>query len=865
MQPSFGRFLWRNTARAQFGLLGLAVASFPFLWLYYEMPKEIIALISGAMGSAYRFCGIPLPAAIFGVAITADMVLAGQCVLLLLLVLVNQRFRLAINRLRCLTAERALRRIRFQILGLVLRFPLHAFRQRTAGETMAAMGGDLDALSQHVGDAVAVPAYQGGTLLVIMTFLFLQDPLMALGAVLLYPASMLIVPRLQRRVNALSRERGRLNRGFGERIDETFRLITDIHAQGQDRWTKAWIGARLAEIFAIRLTIHGEKFAIKTVNTLVQQAGPILFYALGGVLVLEGRLGIGTLVAVLAAHKDMATPWRELLDWYQAREDARVKYETTLRLFNRPDLRPAPVEAAGPALNLRGEAVAIEDLTVRDEGEATLLDRVFLTLAPGRLTAIVGPTGSGRDVLGQVIAGLIDRAGGHVTIAGRPVDDPAVARRLAYVGAGSGLQAGPIAGNLIFGLRHAPALLSPTSHTLPPALEEAARAGNPTDPVDADWIDYAAAGVADRAALETRMIALLARLGFDDSLLRLGLQSSLAPGRAQDLAAGLITARAALAERLAASGEAALIARFTPEAYNDHATLAENLLFGLPHDGTLVPERLADEPFIRQFLTKTGLIEPLLAAGRRIAALMVELFADLDPGHEMVRRFALVSAPELRRLKAIAGLEDGALGKPDRQLLLNLPFRVIVARHRLNAIDDSLKAAIVAARQPLAAALPAKLAASIARFEPDAINPAASVLDNVLFGRIAADRAGAASRVPALAAQVLEDLGLGPAVRRLGLDFDVGVGGARLNAGERQRLILARSLLRRPDVIVLDDMLGTLDSACRTSVMDILREEATAGACVIATMGDAGHAAGFDRVVTMDRGRVIRPADGEVT
>ena len=429
MQPSFGRFLWRNTARAQFSLFGLSVASFPFLWLYYEMPKEIIALISGAMGTAYRFCGIALPATIFGTPITADMVLTGQCVFLLLLVLVNQRFRLAINRLRCLTAERALRRIRFQILGLVLRFPLHAFRQRTAGETMAAMGGDLDALSQHVGDAVAVPAYQGGTLLVIMTFLFLQDPLMALGAVLLYPASMLIVPRLQRRVNALSRERGRLNRGFGERIDETFRLITDIHAQGQDRWTKAWIGARLAEIFAIRLTIHGEKFAIKTVNTLVQQAGPILFYALGGMLVLEGRLGIGTLVAVLAAHKDMATPWRELLDWYQAREDARVKYETTLRLFNRPDLRPAPAEAAGPPLNLRGEAIAIEDLTIRDEGEATLLDRVFLTLAPGRLTAIVGPTGSGRDTLGPVIAGLIDRAGGHVTIAGRPVDDPAVARR----------------------------------------------------------------------------------------------------------------------------------------------------------------------------------------------------------------------------------------------------------------------------------------------------------------------------------------------------------------------------------------------------------------------------------------------------
>ncbi|TDP48863.1 ABC transporter ATP-binding protein [Zavarzinia compransoris] len=855
MQPTFARFLWRHTARSQFALLGIAFASFPFLWLYYEMPKEIVALIGGGMTGGFRVFGLALPA---GLSLTTEGMLAGQCALLLLLVLINQRFRLAINRLRCLTAERALRRIRFEILSLVLRFPLHAFRQRTAGETMATMGGELDALSMHVGDAVAVPAYQGGTLVVILTFLFLQDPLMALGAMLLYPASMLIVPRLQRRVNALSRRRGILMRGFGERIDETFRLITDIHANGQVRWTRAWIGARLGEIFAIRLSIHGEKFAIKTVNTLVQQAGPILFYALGGILVLEGRLGIGTLVAVLAAHKDMAAPWRELLDWYQAREDAEVKYDTTLRLFNRPDLRPAPgAETEIPSL--RGSSITVEDLTVRDEGEAILLDRVFLTVAAGRLTAIAGPTGSGREVLAQALAGLIEPAGGHIAVGGHRVADlsmQAAGRHLAYVGPGSGLHAGSIRSNLVFGLRRAPPAGAPT-----PAQDEAARAGNPADAADADWIDYAAAGVADRAGLDTRMIALLARLGFDDSLLRLGLQSSLTASQEPALAAGLIAARAALAERLAAGGDEALIARFDPERYNDHATLAENLLFGLPRDGTLVPERLADHPFIQDFLARAGLLDRLLEAGRRIAGVMVELFADLDPGHEMVRRFALVSAQELRRLKVIAGLGPVPPAKGDRQLLLNLPFRVVAARHRLNAIDDGLKAAVVAARQPLAAALPPALAAGISRFEPAAINPAASILDNVLYGRIALDRAGASTRVPQLAAQVLEDLDLGPAIRRLGLAFDVGIGGARLAPGERQRLILARTLLRGPDVIVLDDVLGTLDSACRSSVMDILREEAAAGACVVATVGDAGHAQGFDRVVTMERGRVMRPEE----
>ncbi len=112
------------------------------------------------------------------------------------------------------------------------------------------------------------------------------------------------------------------------------------------------------------------------------------------------------------------------------------------------------------------------------------------------------------------------------------------------------------------------------------------------------------------------------------------------------------------------------------------------------------------------------------------------------------------------------------------------------------------------------------------------------------------------------ATEGVQPLSAQPASRLLGLDFEVGIAGARLSLGERQRVALARVLLRRPDVIVLDDVLGALDSTCRADILAILRDEAAAGVTVVAALGDPGHAEGFDRIITLENGRILQHGDG---
>ena len=91
--------------------------------------------------------------------------------------------------------------------------------------------------------------------------------------------------------------------------------------------------------------------------------------------------------------------------------------------------------------------------------------------------------------------------------------------------------------------------------------------------------------------------------------------------------------------------------------------------------------------------------------------------------------------------------------------------------------------------------LPDDLRGSVAFFDADAYNPAASVQDNILFGKLVYGRQQAQRQIGALIAEVVDDLRLRSEIVDLGLDFNVGIGGSRLSVPQRQKLAIARALL----------------------------------------------------------------------
>jgi putative ABC transport system ATP-binding protein len=238
---------------------------------------------------------------------------------------------------------------------------------------------------------------------------------------------------------------------------------------------------------------------------------------------------------------------------------------------------------------------------------------------------------------------------------------------------------------------------------------------------------------------------------------------------------------------------------------------------------------------------------------------MVELFSGLPPGHEFFAQYSFIRQEDLPQfeviLKRVGEVGLKGLREDERLPLIALPFRLIASRHRLGLIDETFEARVVEARHHFAAHLPHELRGAIEFFDPAAYNGAASLQDNILFGKIVTGQAGATARITALVRELLDELGLRPLVVNIGLDYQVGVGGARLAVADRQKIALARALLKRPALLVVDQAVSALDTASQMRVLEgILAERKGQG--VIWVLHRADLAERFDQVLVMERGKL---------
>ena len=95
-------------------------------------------------------------------------------------------------------------------------------------------------------------------------------------------------------------------------------------------------------------------------------------------------------------------------------------------------------------------------------------------------------------------------------------------------------------------------------------------------------------------------------------------------------------------------------------------------------------------------------------------------------------------------------------------------------------------------------------------------------------------------------------------VRRLpdGLDAPVEQGGANFSGGQRQRLTIARALVRRPDILILDDSASALDFATDAALRRALRQQPGA-ATVFLVSQRVNTVRSADRILVLDDGRLV--------
>ena len=324
--------------------------------------------------------------------------------------------------------------LRAALFDHVQRMPVLFFTRTQTGTLISRLNNDVigaqraftGTLGTVVGNVIAL----AGTL----AAMFLLEWRLTLLAVAIVPLFVLPARRVGRRLQAITREGMDLNASMNDTMTERFnvagallvKLFGRHDAEARDFGRRA---GRVRDI-GVRSAMYSRVFLIAL--TFVGASGTAVVYWLGGHLTIDGGLTAGTLVALGLYTVRIYVPLTSLSN---ARVDVMTAFVSFERVFEVLDA-PNPITDAPGARDLTdpegrvrfdrvrfaypaGDGAGLESLGFDGGGgSGDVLADLDLEIPPGRMVAVVGPSGAGKTTMASLIPRLHDVTGGAVLVDG---------------------------------------------------------------------------------------------------------------------------------------------------------------------------------------------------------------------------------------------------------------------------------------------------------------------------------------------------------------------------------------------------------------------------------------------------------------
>ncbi|GAA1815231.1 ABC transporter ATP-binding protein [Actinomadura chokoriensis] len=341
--------------------------------------------------------------------------------------------------------------LRSQVFAHVQRQPVAFFMRAQTGSLVSRLNNDVigaqraltTTLSSVVSNVISL-------VLVLATMLFLSWQV-TLIALLLLPIFILPAKWVGKRLQRVSREQMVLDAEMGSLMTERFNVAGAMLAKlyGRPAEEEENFSGRAARVrdIGIVAAMYGRVFF--TALTLVAALATAMVYGVGGYLVVDDTLQLGTLVALATLLTRMYGPLTALSNVHVDVMTALVSFD---RVFEVLDLKPLirdredarPLGGERPSTTSPAKAPSIEFDHVRfaypaaDEVSLASLESIARTdtspsrevlhdidfrAAPGQLVALVGPSGAGKSTITHLVSRLYDVSGGAVRIGGADVRD----------------------------------------------------------------------------------------------------------------------------------------------------------------------------------------------------------------------------------------------------------------------------------------------------------------------------------------------------------------------------------------------------------------------------------------------------------
>lgn len=319
-----------------------------------------------------------------------------------------------------------------QSLAFFTRAQTGALVSRLNSDVIGAQQAFTSTLSGVVGNLISV--------VVVLFTMFWLSWQITLIALVLVPLFLLPARWMGRRLQVLTREQMQLNADLSTQMTERFNvagaLLVKLYGRPAEEDEVYRGKAAGVRDLGVRIAMANRYFF--TALTLVAALATAIAYGLGGNFVISESITLGTLLAIVGLLAQLYGPLTALSN---VRVDVMTALVSFDRVFEVLDLKPQVADDSEAEMLSRENPASVEfqdvqftypratdvslasletvaKKTVESTNAAPALRDVTFTVPPGKMVALVGPSGAGKTTITSLVSRLYDPDSGEVRIGG---------------------------------------------------------------------------------------------------------------------------------------------------------------------------------------------------------------------------------------------------------------------------------------------------------------------------------------------------------------------------------------------------------------------------------------------------------------
>jgi ATP-binding cassette subfamily B protein len=336
------------------------------------------------------------------------------------------------------------------------RLPLRFFDSRSRGDVMSRAVNDLDSISGTLQQTLTQLLTSALTLVGVMVMMLTISWLLTLVVILTLPLSIVAVARIAKRSRPFFMKQQMALGALNGHVAEMYSGHTIVTAFGHEKKSVATFDALNQTYYDGAWRAQFVSGIIMPTMMFVGNLGFVLVAVIGSLLVTRRSLSIGDVQAFIAYSRQFSMPITQLSGIANTIQLTIVSAERVFELLDEPEETPEAENAR--VISAPRGAVQFDAVSFRYQDAVPLIDNMSLDIAPGRMIAIVGPTGAGKTTLVNLLMRFYDVGSGAIRVDGvdiREMTRGALRRMFGMVLQDTWLFSGTIRENIAYGLEQA--------------------------------------------------------------------------------------------------------------------------------------------------------------------------------------------------------------------------------------------------------------------------------------------------------------------------------------------------------------------------------------------------------------------------